>query len=146
MIATVTRQRPPFIYGEILSRSLCEEGDARSKGPGIFTFVTQGAATGAILAFLFTAFHLFWAPAYYNFLLVGALPKFLCVGLGTGAIKGLVIWACAKLTRHRLIWFFRSLIAIALLEGMQRAYDYFVPPPIEPPPDQLAWWVGTTVF
>jgi len=146
MIATTPYQRPPFIYGEILSRTLHEsEADKGPARPGIGTFLTQGAATGAVLWFLVIAFRTARIDSYYGLLFLGALPRFVAVGLATGAVKGLIIWLFTKLTRYRLIWFFRSLIAIAVLQAIEWGY-YYYSGLASVPADPLAWWIVSRGF
>jgi hypothetical protein len=144
--ATATHQRPPYIYGEILSRSAyTAETDKRLDRPRFGVYIAQGAATGAILGFLFVVIQIITVPNPYNFLFIYGLPVILGFGAGWGTVKALVIWTCAKLAHRRVPWLIRCLIAAAVLTGLTRVFEVFFPH--EPGPAvSLSWIVGSTVF
>ena len=144
--ATATHQRPPYIYGEILSRiAYTAEIEQRWDRPRFGLYIAQGAATGAVLEFLFVVLQIITVPNPYNFLFIWGLPVILGFGAGWGTVKALVIWTCAKLARRRVPWLIRSLIAAGVLTGLSRVSEVFFPH--EPgPPVSLSWLVGSTVF
>jgi hypothetical protein len=144
--ATITHQRPPYIYGEILARSAYKaEIDARFDRPRFGVYIAQGAATGAILEFLFVVILIITVPNPYNFLFMYGLPVILVFGAGWGTVKALVIWTCAKLARRRVPWLIRCLIAAAVLTGLTRVFEVFFPHEPETQVD-LSWIVGSAVF
>ncbi len=144
--ATAAHQRPPYIYGEILSRiAYTAEINARWDRPRFGLYVAQGAATGAILEFLFVVLQIITVPNPFNFLFIFALPVILGFGVGWGTVKALVIWTCAKLARRRVPWLIRCLIAGAVITGLTRVFEVFFQP--EPrPPVSLSWLAGSTIF
>lgn len=109
--ATVPYQRPPFIYGEILSRSICEAD--RPELPGIGRFLSQGAAIGAFISFLFPLYGIV-STRGYTFLLIGALPFFLAGGIAFGLLQGFGIWGCTRLVRHQLGRSARAIIGVLI--------------------------------
>lgn len=144
--ATATHQRPPYIYGEILSRSAyTAETNNRFDRPRFGVYVAQGVATGAILEFLFVVNQIITVPNGYNFLFVYGLPVILGFGAGWGTVKALVIWTIAKLAHRRVPWLIRCLLAAGVLTGLTRVFEVFFQH--EPgPPVSLSWIVGSTVF
>ena len=76
-----------------------------------WTYVTQGATAGMLLCYVRLVITLETNSPYFHRLIIGALPRFLAFGSAVGSIKGTVIWACAKLIRHRLGWLLRATIA-----------------------------------
>ena len=144
--AAATHQRPPYIYGEILSRSVYEaETDSRSDGPRFGVYVAQGVATGAILEFLFVVIQIVTVPNAYNFLFVWGLPVILGLGAGWGTVKAVVIWVLGKLAHRRVPWLIRCLIAAGVLTGLTGVFEIFFPD--EPgPPVSITWIAGSIVF
>ena len=144
--ATAAHQRPPYIYGEVLSRiAYTAEINARWDRPRFGVYVAQGAATGAVLEFLFVVLQIITVPNPYNFLFIYGLPLILGFGAGWGTVKALVIWTCARLARRRVPWLIRCLIAAAVLTGLTRVFEIFFQP--EPgPPVSLGWLAGSTIF
>ena len=97
-------QRPPHIYGEILSSSLYQSSP-RYELPGIARFLSQGAFVGTLLGFTFPVHGLLSDPENgYNFLLITWLPYFLAGGMAFGLFVAVFIWAFTLLTGHRLIF------------------------------------------
>jgi len=144
--ATATHQRPPYIYGEILSRlAYTAEINARFDRPRFGVYMAQGAAIGAVLEFLFVVIQIFTVPSPYNFLFLYGLPVILGFGVGWGMVKALVIWTCAKLAHRRVPWLIRCLIAAAVLTGLTRVFEVFFPH--DPYPSvSSSWIVGSAVF
>lgn len=106
-----------------------------------WTFLTQGATAGMLLSYLTLVISLESYDRYYHRLIVGALPRFLAVGLVVGGLKGVIIWACAKLIRHRLGWLLRSTIASVVFHVIIR-----VPPfSSDGQPATWQWLIGSTV-
>lgn len=144
--ATATHQRPPYIYGEILSRSAyTAETNSRFDRPRFGVYIAQGAATGAILEFLFVVVQIITVPNPYNFLFIYGLPVILGFGAGWGTVKALVLWTCAKLAHRRVPWLIRCLIAAGVLTGLTRVFAVFFPHEPGPPLD-LSWFVGSSIF
>lgn len=109
--AAVPYQRPPFIYGEILSRSMCEAD--RPELPGMGRFLSQGAAIGAFISFLFPLYGIVFTRGY-TFLLIGALPFFLAGGIAFGLLQGFGMWGCTRLARHQLGRGARAIIGVLI--------------------------------
>jgi hypothetical protein len=108
-------------------------------------YIAQGAATGAVLEFLFVVIQIITVPDGYNFLFVYGLPVILGFGVGWGTVKALVIWTCARLAHRRVPWLIRCLIAAGVLTGLTRVFDVFFPH--EPgAPVSLSWIIGSAVF
>ena len=80
------------------------EGDAsqRSPQPGFGHYLSQGAATGTVLSFLYVAGQMVFVRNPYNFLFIPALPFFMFYGLLVGTFKSFIIWVCTKIFRRRL--------------------------------------------
>src|SRR5215216_7399802 len=100
MIQSDAAVRPPYIYGEILSRSLCQS--PLSELPGFGRFLSQGIVVGAFVSFLFPLIGILLNPRGYNYLLIDWLPFFLAIGMGFGLFEGVVLWACSYIAGHRL--------------------------------------------
>lgn len=106
-----------------------------------WTFLTQGATAGMLLSYLILVIGLESYDRYYHPLFVGALPRFLAVGLVVGGLKGFIIWACARLIRHRLGWLLRSAIASVVFHVIIR-----VPPfSSDGQPASWQWLIGSTI-
>src|ERR1051325_4957827 len=91
-------QRPPHIYGEILSS--CVYQSPLDKLPRIGRFLSQGIAAGALIYFLIPLTILLLEPPDpygRNFGFVMFLPFVLVWGMLIGLFVGLVVWACTKL-------------------------------------------------
>jgi len=117
-----TIERPPYIYGEILSRLayVSEENEP----PQLGSFLWQGATIGALLAFLSPVNGLLSNDPYYGSLFVAALPWFLAYGIGFGLLEGAIIWACAYMTGHRLNVVVRASIGVVVLVLLLFAIDF----------------------
>lgn len=106
-----------------------------------WTFLTQGATAGMLLSYLTLVISVESYDPYYHRLIVGALPRFLAMGLVVGGLKGVIIWACAKLIRHPLGWLLRSTIAGVVFHVIIR-----VPPfSSDGQPASWEWLIGSTV-
>lgn len=118
MIASEIQQRPPYVYGEILSRSLYQ---AAPELPGIGRFLSQGAAAGAFTSFLIALFIVLSQPTNgWNMLIIFLLPFFLAGGMVCGLFEALVIWGCSRLAHHQLNAIARAgigLLLLALISG-----------------------------
>ena len=118
MIATESQQRPPYVYGEILSRSLYQ---AAPELPGIGRFLSQGAAAGAFTASLGPLLIVLSQPTNgWNMLVIFVLPFFLGGGMVFGLFEGLVIWGCSRLAHQQLNAITRAgigLLLLALISG-----------------------------
>src|ERR1041384_1413314 len=106
-------QRPPHIYGEILSS--CVYQSALDKLPGIGRFLSQGIAAGALIYFFIALTILLLEPPGHNFGFVMFLPFVLVWGMLIGLFEGLVIWACTKLADRRLNAAIRSTLGVVAL-------------------------------
>lgn len=122
--ATVPYQRPPFIYGEILSRSACEA--KRPELPGIGRFLSQGVVIGAFISFLFPLYGII-STRGYTFLLIGALPFFLAGGLAFGLVQGLGMWGCTRFVHRPLGKLARAIIGVLIFALLLVAYSLIVP-------------------
>lgn len=106
-----------------------------------WTFLTQGATAGILLAYVRLIITLETNDPYYHFLIVGALPKFLALGLAIGGVKGVIIWACGKLIRHRLGWLLRTIVATVLFHLIPVVF----PERSTAQPGSQEWVVGSTI-
>jgi hypothetical protein len=121
---TVTHQRPPYIYGEILSRSLWESPGYEL--PGFGRSLSQGIVVGAFVSFLWPVIGMLSHPENgYNFLLISWLPVFLATGMGFGLFEGGVIWACSYIAGHRLNAVARAGVGIVVLAILLVTFNYF---------------------
>jgi len=121
---TVTHQRPPYIYGEILSRSLWES--PVYKLPGFGRCLSQGIVVGAFVSFLWPVLAmLFDSENGYNFLLISWLPVILATGMGFGLFEGGVVWACSYIAGHRLNAIARAGAGIVVLAILLVTFNYF---------------------
>ena len=125
MIASDTHQRPPHVYGEILSLNVSEENEP----PGFVRFLSQGTAVGAMLAFPTPVMGLLLNSPYYGPLFLAALPSYLAVGVGFGVIEAIIIWACTYVAARRLNVAFRAGIGIAVLAVLIVIVDFIYSQP-----------------
>ena len=120
----VAQQRPPYIYGEILSHSIYQL--PRDELPGIGRFLSQGIVVGTFVSFLFTVLGMLLDPKNgYNFLLISWLPIILATGIGFGVLEGCVLWACSYIAGHRLNALARAAVGIVLLGILLVTFDHF---------------------
>jgi hypothetical protein len=132
--ATIPYQSPPYVYGEILSRSVYLS--EQSEPPGIGRCLSQGAAVGAFLGFLAPVGGMLSYPENgYNFLLMGYLPLILAYGIGFGVCEGVLIWGCTYLVGHRLNVVLRAVIGIVVLAILIIVYNLVFAEPSPPPPE-----------
>ena len=103
----VTVQRTHFIYGNILSRSVYEVQQLEPSRVG--RCLSQGAAAGAVIAFLFC---LVFDKPPHSYLLV-ILPFFLVTGMIMGLFQGLVVWGWMRLAGQHLSWGYRVAMGVS---------------------------------
>lgn len=145
-------QEPPFIYGQILARSLyVADSENRSDVDSIGQHLTRGAAVSITMMFLLIVVEMFLRPNFYNFLFVRALPVFLGEGLLFGLLEGVVIWSFGKIVGHRLGLVVRGVLGLAVLETAQLSQWLllsFLYPQQQPPPDSTTvyWIIHLTFF
>ena len=126
MIQSGAVVRPPYIYGEILSRSLSQS--PLSELPGFGRCLSQGMVVGAFVSFLWPVIGMLSYPKNgYNFLLISWLPVFLAIGMGFGLFEGGLIWACSYIAGHRLNVLARAGGGIVILAILLVVYTYFLP-------------------
>jgi len=87
----------------------------RSPHSGFGSWLSQGAAAGAVTAFLFVVAELLFGGNPYNFLLIPAFPLILFYGLLYGTFKSFIIWLSTKIFRRRLGIVSRVAIALVLV-------------------------------
>lgn len=100
-----TVQQTPFVYGTILSRSLYENQPEPTR---VGRCLSQGAAAGAVIAFL-SCF--FTKPPHSYWLIV--LPFFLVTGMILGLFQGLMVWGWMRLAGQHLSWGYRVAIGVS---------------------------------
>jgi len=113
MIASDTQHQMPYVYGEILSRSMYQAREPEL--PGIGRFLSQGAAGGAFVSFLFPLTIVLSQPDTWNILIIFFLPFFLAIGIIFGLFDGFLVWVCSRLARRPLNAMTRVLIGLVLL-------------------------------
>jgi len=117
----IAYQRPPHIYGEILSASLCHS--PRYDLPSLGRFLSQGLCLGALLAFLLPVYGMLSHPENgYNFLLISWLPFILANGIGFGLLVAVIIWALTYVAGHRLHLLVRAIVGPVTLSFLLILY------------------------
>jgi hypothetical protein len=125
--ATLPNEQPPHVYGDIMC-SIYQS--PRAEIPSIATFLSQGAAVGALLAFLSPVRGMLSHPENgYNFLLVYYLPVFLGGGMLFGLCEGVVLWAGTYLLSHRIHPIIRAILGPVLLVTLISIYAYLFAEP-----------------
>lgn len=123
MIQSGAIARPPYIYGEILSRSLSQS--PLSELPGAGRCLSQGLVVGAFASFVFTSVSMLLDRQNgYNFLIIAWLPFILAAGMGFGLFEGLFVWAFGYIAGHRLNAFIRVAVGIVVIMILIVTYDY----------------------
>ena len=123
MIQSDVAVRPPYIYGEILSRSLYESPLAEL--PEFGRFLSQGIVVGAFVSFLFPVIGMLAHPENgYNFLLISWLPIILATGMAFGLFEGLFLWAFSYIAGHRLNALARVAVGIVVIAILIVTFDY----------------------
>ena len=113
-------QRPPHIYGEILSASVYH-----SDLPSIGRFLLQGAAVGALVAFFWPVAGMLLHPENgYNFFLLFFLPVFLGGAILFGLCEGVAIWTCTYLVGRRINPVARAVLSTVTLVIFGLAYNF----------------------
>lgn len=124
MIQSDAIVRPPYIYGEILSRSLCQS--PLSELPGFGRCLSQGIVLGAFVSFLCpVSGMLLDRENGYNFLFISWLPIILATGMGFGLLEGVALWACSYIAGHRLNVLARAIAGTVVLGLLIVSFDYF---------------------
>ena len=127
-IATNPHQTSPYRYGSILFTNLAIY---KESPPGIGRCLSQGAAVGAFIGFLFPLSAMLRHPENgYNFLLMYFLPMLLAGGLAFGVLEGVMIWACSYLVGHRLHAVNRAVLGVVTLALLLTAYHYLFAEPL----------------
>src|SRR5689334_1186373 len=120
--ATVAHQRPPYIYGEILSHSFCQP---RHELPGFGRSISQGIVVGVFLSFLSPVIAMLSHPENgYNFLFISYLPNILAIGMAFGVLEGTLLWACSYIAGRRLNALARAGMGIVVLTVLVVIYNY----------------------
>ena len=126
-----TVQQPPYVYGNVLLRTIYEPQSLEPSRLG--RCLSQGAATGAVIAFLFC---LVLAGLSHNPYLVLILPFLQVIGIIMGLFQGLVVWGWMRLAEHHLSWGYRVAIGVStatmfvllwFLIYVPRLTDYLIP-------------------
>lgn len=126
-IATNPHQTSPYRYGNILFASVTTY---KRNPPGIGRCLSQGAAVGVFLGFLYPVFGMLLHPENgYNFLLMPYLPLFLVFGLGFGVLEGVLIWACSYIVGHRLHALLRAVVGVISLAILLSGYSFLFAEP-----------------
>jgi hypothetical protein len=125
--AATPYQRPPYVYGEILSRSIDTPGPSARLPFG--RLVSQGIAVSVVLTFLIVLTYILLHPRNgYNFFFIYLLPFYLAVAVVFGALEGLIIWGCSRLARRQLQPGARTTIAVVVLGVLIGVYWWNIPP------------------
>ena len=120
---TAACQRHPYVDGEILFRSIYQS--PRVQLPSVGRFLSQGAAVGPLLAFLWPLMGMLWHPENgYNFLLISYLPFFLGGGLLFGLCVGVAIWSVTYLWGRRINAVVRAVLGIVILNLLSFVFNY----------------------
>ena len=91
---------------------------------GLVSFLSQGAAVGALLGFPIPVMGLLSNDPYYGMLFVAALPWYLSIGVGFGVMEAIMLWACTYIAGRRLNVFLRIGIALVVLAGLVVLVDF----------------------
>jgi len=125
--AATPYQRPPSVYGEILSQRVYTREPSAPLPLG--RLGSQGMAVGAVISFLIVlTFILSYPSNWYNFIFIYGLPFYLVIAVVFGAIEGLIIWACSRLARRQLQPGARTTIAVVVLGVLIGVYWWNLPP------------------
>lgn len=123
-----TNDQTSGVYGGILASSIYQS--PRSELPSIGSFLSQGAALGPLLAFLWPVMGMLWHPDNgYNFLLISYLPVILLGGMFFGLCEGAMIWAGTYLVGRRINFVIRAIMGIVILVLLFRAYAFLFAEP-----------------
>ncbi len=139
MIQSGAIVKPPYIYGEILSRSLSQS--PLSELPGFGRCLSQGIVVGAFVSFLLAVIGMLLGRGMgYSFLLINWLPIFLATGMGIGLLEGVFLWACSYVAGHRLHALARSASGIVVLALLLVTINYlYLDHEVHPDPSLRAW-------
>jgi hypothetical protein len=142
----IESDRQPYIYGEILSRSLYAAGDEPS---GAATFISQGAVVGALTGFMSLVNSMLSYPENgYNFFLMLFLPPILAGGMAFGAFVGSIIWAASYLARRRLHLIARACIGMAVQAVLTALFYslYSERSPYQEDPSESHYFLGVVTY
>ena len=123
----------PARYGAILSQSVFVEN---SRPPGIGTFLSQGAAAGAIVYFFLPLIMVLLRPAgTWDLWFVVFLAIFELMGMVIGVIEALIVWVCTKIDGGNLTPVIRAAIptgiAVLIAAGIYyrnvASSQYYIP-------------------
>lgn len=103
-----TVPQTPYVYGSVLLRSVYQPQSLEPSRLG--RCLSQGAATGAVIGFLFC---LIQAGLHNNGYLLLVLPFLLVIGIIMGLFQGLVVWGWMRLAEHHLSWGYRMAIGVS---------------------------------
>lgn len=138
MIRSDAIVKPPYIYGEILSRSLSQS--PLSELPGLGRYFSQGLVVGAFASFLFTSVSMLLDRHNgYNFLFIYLLPVILAIGMAFGLFEGLFIWAGSYVAGRRLNALARAAVGIVVLAILIVAFNYLYSD--RPAPTSVRLWL-----
>jgi hypothetical protein len=91
----------------------------RAELPSFGTFLSQGAAVGALFGFFSPVIGMISDPENgYNFLFIGALPVFLGAGMLFGLCEATVLWVGSYLLGHRIHPIVRAVIGPVILVAL----------------------------
>ena len=108
---------------QILSASIYHS--PRYDIPSIGSFLSQGGAVGALLAFLWPVMGMLSHPENgYNFLLLCYLPVFLGGGMLFGLCEGAAIWTGTFFVGHRVHPVARAVLGMVIVILLIVAYDF----------------------
>lgn len=128
--AIVQKEQLERSSSQILFGSLYQS--QRAELPSFGTFVSQGAAVGALFAFLLPLIGMLSHPENgYNFLLIGFLPRCLFVGALFGLGEATTIWTATILFGRRIHPIIRGLLGAVILLAFVSTYSYLF---LEPSP------------
>lgn len=124
--SNATLTQPPYINGLMLERSIYQSAEV----PSLATFLSQSAATGILLSFVWPVASMLANPQNgYNYLLVFYLPTLLAGGMLFGLCEGVTIWATTFLVGHRINPVVRAVLGVVTLFALFRVYNFlFVEP------------------
>lgn len=124
MIENGATIRHPYIYGEILSRSLSQS--PLSELPGFGRCLSQGIVVGAFVSFLCPVIGMLLDRENgYNFLFIYCLPVILAIGMWFGLLEGVALWACSYISSRRLNVLARAIAGTLVLGLLIVILDYF---------------------
>jgi len=134
-MTTQSEVRPPYIYGQVLARSLYEDERPRVRKPGFVLCLFQAATVGVLVAFVLVLLAMIKNTTYYFYLFMAYLPKGLLYGLSMGVFEGLLIWICIRLTHGPLEVLARIVVPVPVLLLFFRIAAWVLGERADGPPD-----------